>query len=216
MSGENFIPPGLANVVNTGSPPFNSSSASFDNWLRGFLPSFSDRNVERVKDLYPETGSSEEIPNYNTSYTRAGLIYRDSVLACPTYWTARSAHKKSYVGEYSIAPAKHASDTEWVVLSFSLALTCSETDIWQWNKVNAIQKSQPLIYSGFTGAFASFFQTGDPNAHKLTTASEPGVYENWGTGEEFVIESSGFENVRVDTLNKRCGFWRQVAADVPI
>jgi hypothetical protein len=82
--------------------------------------------------------------------------------------------------------------------------------------VNPIQKSQPLIYSGFTGAFASFFLTGDPNANKLTNESEPGVPENWATGEEFVIKSDGFENVKVEMLDKRCGFWREVAADVPI
>lgn len=196
--GENFIPPGLGGANNNGSPPFNSSTASFDNWLRGFLPGFSDRNIARVEELYPEVGSTETISSYNTSYTRAGLIYRDIVLACPTYWTARAAHKKSYVGEYSISPAKHASDTIY------------------WNQVNAVQKSQPLIYDGFTGAFASFFQTGDPNAHKLTNESIPGVPENWKTGEEFVIEADGFENLRVDELSERCGFWRQVADDVPI
>jgi hypothetical protein len=73
-----------------------------------------------------------------------------------------------------------------------------------------------LIYDGFTGAFASFFQTGDPNAHKLTNETEPGVPENWRTGEEFVILPDGFENVKVDMLNARCGFWREVADDVPI
>jgi hypothetical protein len=66
--------------------------------------------------MYPANGSSEEIPSYNDTYTRAGLIYRDIVLACPTYWMARAAHKKSYVGEYSIPPAKHASDTIYVRL----------------------------------------------------------------------------------------------------
>lgn len=112
--GENFIPPGLGGAANSGTPPFNSSIASFDGWLRGFLPSFSDRNIARVEALYPEVGSTEILTTYNTSYTRAGLIYRDIVLACPTYWTARAAHKKSYVGEYSIPPAKHASDTIYV------------------------------------------------------------------------------------------------------
>jgi len=73
-----------------------------------------------------------------------------------------------------------------------------------------------LIYDGFTGAFASFFQTGDPNAHKLTNETEPEVPENWRTGEEFVILPDGFENVEVDMLNARCGFWREVADDVPI
>jgi hypothetical protein len=82
--------------------------------------------------------------------------------------------------------------------------------------VNNIQKTQPLIYEGFAGAFASFFQTGDPNAHKLTNGSQPGVPENWRTGQEFVIQADGFETVNVDELNRRCGFWRQVADDVPI
>lgn len=40
--------------------------------------------------------------------------------------------------------------------------------------------------------------------------------ENWATGEEFVIKSDGFENVKVEMLDKRCEFWREVAADVPI
>jgi hypothetical protein len=42
------------------------------------------------------------------------------------------------------------------------------------------------------------------------------VPENWRTGEEFVILQNGFDNVKVDDLNKKCGFWRQVANDVPI
>jgi len=86
----------------------------------------------------------------------------------------------------------------------------------KWNQVNPIQKSQPFIYEGFTGAFASFFQTGDPNAHKLTNASVPSVPENWRTGEEFVIQENEFGDSRVAELNERCGFWRQVAGDVPI
>lgn len=86
----------------------------------------------------------------------------------------------------------------------------------KWNQVNPIQKAQPLIYDGFTGAFASFFQTGDPNALKLTNESEPGVPESWRTGEEFVIETNGFKNVNVNMLDNRCGFWREIAADVPI
>ena len=98
----------------------------------------------------------------------------------------------------------------------NLLLNIEQADNIKWNQVTSIQKSQPLIYDGFTGAFASFFQTGDPNAHKLTNGSEPGVPDNWRTGEEFVIESGGFDNIKVNMLNERCGFWREVAADVPI
>ncbi len=40
--------------------------------------------------------------------------------------------------------------------------------------------------------------------------------ENWLTGEECVIESGGFDDIKVEMLNERCGFWRKVAADMPI
>lgn len=112
--GENFIPPGLANATDVGTPAFNSSLASFNNWLSGYLPGFSQDDLDKVKELYPEVGSTETITSYNDTYTRAGLIFRDSVLACPGYWMATAASKGSYLGEYSIAPAKHASDTGWV------------------------------------------------------------------------------------------------------
>ncbi|OBT69896.1 hypothetical protein VE03_00662 [Pseudogymnoascus sp. 23342-1-I1] len=195
--GENFLPPGLKSETNLGTPAFNSSIASFNDWLGGFLPRFSKHGIQRVKALYPEIGSTETISSYNTTYERAQLIYRDVVLACPAYWMAGAAHKKSYVGEYTISPAKHASDTTW------------------WNQVNPIQKSNTTIYVGFAGAFASFFQTGDPNAHKLTDATVLGVPENRSTGKEFVISEDGFHNVKISALRERCEFWRQSAKDVP-
>lgn len=111
--GENFIPPGFQNATNTGSPPFNSSLASFEGWLDGYLPGLSAQDLREVNELYPAVGTAEEL-EYNITYVRAGLIYRDTVLACPTFWMARASHKKSYVGEYTIAPATHATDTEWV------------------------------------------------------------------------------------------------------
>jgi hypothetical protein len=36
-----------------------------------------------VKKLYPVNGTAETLPTYNTTFVRAGLIYRDVVLACP-------------------------------------------------------------------------------------------------------------------------------------
>lgn len=73
-----------------------------------------------------------------------------------------------------------------------------------------------MIYDGFTGAFASFFQTGDPNAHKLTNKSEPGVPESGKSGDEFVIMTNGFDNVKTSMLAARCRVWREVASSVPI
>ena len=73
-----------------------------------------------------------------------------------------------------------------------------------------------MIYDGYAGAFASFFQTSDPNAHKLTNASQPGVPELKLKQEEFVIEADGFANVKVAMLESRCKFWRSVGGQIPI
>lgn len=193
--GENFIPPGLQNATSVGG--YNDSLASIESWLHGYLPDFSAQDFQRLQHLYHAQGSAEELPSYNTTYVRAGLIYRDSVLACPALWMAQSSKHDGYVGEYTIPPAKHGSDTIY------------------WNRVNAVQKSDPLIYKGYAGAFASFFQTGDPDAHKLTNGSEPGMPET-GTGEEFVVRTGGFANVGIGMLEERCEFWRSVAGRVPI
>lgn len=77
--------------------------------------------------------------------------------------------------------------------------------------MNSIQQTDPLIYEGYTGAFASFFQTSDPNAHKLTNGSQPGVPESRMTNEEFVIKADGFANVDTKMLKRRCDFWRSMA-----
>jgi hypothetical protein len=73
-----------------------------------------------------------------------------------------------------------------------------------------------LIYDGYAGAFASFFQTGDPNAHKLTGGSQPGVPESRQTNREFVIEADGFATVPMGQMKERCDFWRSVAFEIPV
>lgn len=112
--GESFIPPGLNGAQDSGTPPFNSSTASFDKWLAGYLPGLSQEELDEMRSLYPEAGTAEAVPSYNGSYTRAGLVYRDTVLACPAYWLAGAAPEGNYLGEYSISPAKHGSDTIYV------------------------------------------------------------------------------------------------------
>ncbi|KAK1972951.1 carboxylesterase [Colletotrichum sublineola] len=194
--GENFVPAGLQNATSTGSPPFNSSGASFDEWLRGFLPGFGDCEIEGVKRLYPTAGTTETI-SYNTTYVRAGLIYRDVVLSCPALWFSGAAQKGGWLGEYSLDPSRHASDTIW------------------WNQINAVQKSDPARYQGYTGAFASFFQTGDPNTLKLSTsaaASVPTLKNN----KEWVVGAAGFVTAELDQLERRCRFWKKTAAKIPV
>ncbi|KAL1613109.1 hypothetical protein SLS60_001341 [Paraconiothyrium brasiliense] len=191
--GENFIPPGLNSA--SGSGGFNSSTAGFNAWLAGYLPGLRGADVQKLKTLYPRNGTAEEIA-WNTSYTRAGLIYRDLQLACPAYWLAASARKGSLI-EYTISPAKHASDTIY------------------WNQVNAVQTSDPLTYKAYAGAMASFVQTGDPNAHKVTNSSVVGV-PSLKDGEQFVIRSGEIANSNVDQLEKRCAFWLSVGDRIPI
>ena len=110
--GENFIPPGLQSVANSGPPPFNSSVASFHNWLSGHLPGLSASDLYMVKSLNPPSGASDDLPAENISYIRAGLIYRDTTLACPAFWMASAAKKISYPAQYIVSPAKHGSDME--------------------------------------------------------------------------------------------------------
>ena len=208
--GQNFIPPSLANAStpNPNGPKdnatsFNSSTASFDDWLHGFLPDLPQPQFDQLTNTYyPPSGSSENIPSYNDTYTRAGLIFRDLVLACPTYWLASSTAASTgsgYLGEYTIPPATHASDTQY------------------WNQVNSIQQTQPLIYDGFAGAFGSYFGTGDPNQNKLTNASEAAVPLLEGTNRtEWVIESDGFDTVGIGMLEWRCAFWKSVADFVDV
>ncbi|KGO39645.1 Carboxylesterase, type B [Penicillium expansum] len=193
--GQNFVPSGLDSTVSVNG--FNSSVASFHQWLSGFVPGLSTKSIGEVESLYPAEGSTETIDSYNTSYVRAGLVYRDVVLACPAYWIASAATEKGYLGEYTISPATHGSDTIY------------------WNRINAVQKTNPVVYEGYAGAFASFFQTGDPNAHKVTNASQPGVPE-LDTGEEFVVVDDGLENVKLPQLKKRCDFWRRLAKEIPV
>lgn len=114
--GTNFIPQGLENDTTVSG--YNDTEASFDGWLAGYLPTFSAQQLEKVKELYPPVGKTETF-TYNTTYERAGLVFRDSVLACPGYWIAKAARGGGWVGEYSIPPAKHGSDTEWVSTSDS-------------------------------------------------------------------------------------------------
>ncbi|KAI1864259.1 hypothetical protein JX265_008630 [Neoarthrinium moseri] len=173
---------------------FVSSNVVYDSWIADFLPKFSAADLDRLNALYPVAGHAESIPAYNDSYTRVGLIYRDSVLACPAYWTAGAAPKGSWLGEYTISPAKHASD---------------------WNTVNAIQQTDPLHYEGYAGAFASYFMTGDPNALKLTAEDVAGV-PALKTGQEFVIDSAGFTTRNLSQFMERCDFWREVAPRLPV
>jgi carboxylesterase type B len=150
--GENFIPPGFANSTTSPIDGFNSSSSSFNTWLSGFLPDLTPTDITALKTLYPPTGTAEEIA-YNSTYTRAGLLYRDIVLACPAYWLSRTAANKGWLMEYTISPAKHASDVQY------------------WNTIGAVQRTDKVTYEGYAGAMASFVMTGDPNRHKVTDGS---------------------------------------------
>ncbi|CAO2657585.1 Nn.00g037110.m01.CDS01 [Neocucurbitaria sp. VM-36] len=193
--GENFIPPGFATATGGGPSGFNSSQSSFDAWLAGYLPAFRAADLDRVKDLYPAAGEAEQI-SWDSTYVRAGLLYRDLVLACPAYWLAKKA-EKGWLVEYTISPAKHASDVQY------------------WNTINAIQKSDPLTYEAYAGAMASFIQTGDPNAHKVTNGSVAGV-PDVEDGEQFLVTAQGVKTGGIQMLEERCAFWLGVAERVPI
>ncbi|KAH8890970.1 carboxylesterase [Thozetella sp. PMI_491] len=182
--GENFLPGGL------------STLEGYDAWLKGFLPGLGSKDLDDVKAVYPVVGTTETL-SYNSSTTAASLVFRDVVLACPAFWMAGAAPRGSWLGEYTIAPAKHASDTTW------------------WNTLNSVQKTDPFHYQGYTGTFASFFQTGDPNAQKLTNSSIPGV-PPLSSSQEFVINEEGFAHADLAQLKRRCSLWQKLGPRIPI
>lgn len=107
---------------------------------------------------------------------------------------------------------------QMAVLNLQSATTNSRrirSDKLQWNRINDVQKTDKLVYNGYTGSFASFFQTGDPNAHKITDSSQPGV-PSVKQGGEFVIKSDGFANTKATQLDKRCAFWQKYGSSVPV
>lgn len=106
--GENFTPPGLTRPSRS-----NDSLSPFESWITGFFPGLDRKVLQEVEELYPPKGSTETI-SYSDNSQRAGLIYRDVVLACPAFWVAKAAKTKGRLGEYTILPAKHASDTVYV------------------------------------------------------------------------------------------------------
>ncbi|KAF3004071.1 hypothetical protein E8E13_002608 [Curvularia kusanoi] len=193
--GENFIPPGFQSPNTSTSDGFNASTSSFTAWLTGFLPGLTSTDIARAETLYPPAGSAEQLA-YNTTYVRAGLLYRDLVLACPAYWVSAKA-EKGWLVEYTIGPAKHASDTVY------------------WNQVNPVQISDSQTYRGYAGALASFVQTGDPNAHKVTGASVPGL-PRVGEGRQFLVTAEGLGQGPIGQLQERCAFWLDVGGRVPI
>jgi hypothetical protein len=85
----------------------------------------------------------------------------------------------------------------------------------QWNTVNVAQQTDPFHYHGYTGAFASFFVTGNPNTLKLTNSSVPGV-PDLDTGKEFNINANGFADVDITQFEKRCALWKKLAPRIPI
>ncbi|EGY14587.1 hypothetical protein VD0002_g4773 [Verticillium dahliae] len=184
--GESFIPASLQGAAN---------ETAFDKWLRGFLPNLSECEIAAVKKHYPAEGATETI-DYDSTWVRAGLVYRDNVLSCPAYWFTNAA-SQGYFGEYSLTPSLHASDTFW------------------WNRINATQLRRPSYYRGYAGAIASFLMKGNPNELKLTpedVASVPIVQD----GSEWVINGNGFDTADAKRLASRCAFWRKTSARVPV
>ena len=85
----------------------------------------------------------------------------------------------------------------------------------QWYQPNARQQSDRLHYEGFAGAMASFFQTGDPNALKLTALSVPEV-PPLSSHKEYVITETGFTTLDYGLLEERCNFWKSIGPKIPI
>ncbi len=209
--GESFVPTWpIQSATTNGSDPFGG-------WLRRYLPDLAPEDAGEVSRLYPETGDVEDDGGHGggagaddgasdaserSAYAagnpsgRAGLVYRDVTLACPALWMA-GLGEDAWLGEYAIAPAKHASDTYW------------------WNTASPAQAADPLHYRGYAGAIASFLAAGNPNAHKLTAADEAGV-PRVASGRAWTVARRGFGTHSLRVLERRCAFWRRAGERISV
>jgi hypothetical protein len=62
---------------------------------------------------------------------------------------------------------------------------------------------------------ASFIQTGDPNAHKVTNTTVSGV-PDVEEGKQFLVTSSGLRQGEISMLEARCKYWFGVAGKIPV
>lgn len=198
--------PSSPGYTNTRADNFNSTTSGFRYWLSGFLPTLTPAQLSTIEDLYPASPTDLAASNYTTTHDRAGFIYRDLVLTCPSIWLALSPSSlPSYIGEYTILPARHASDTQW------------------WNSIQPVQTAPPLgpfLYKGYAGSYASFVMTGDPNKNKLTETSEIApLWPVFNRGKKYLqwgMTSEGFETKGSEVVRGRCEFWRKMGGAVPV
>lgn len=85
----------------------------------------------------------------------------------------------------------------------------------EYTSLQAAYRRTPSLTLAAPGAFASFFQTGDPNALKLSASTEAGV-PPLKDSKEWVVNPEGFATADLGQLEKRCGFWKKTAAKIPI
>ncbi|KAH7305825.1 acetylcholinesterase [Stachybotrys elegans] len=173
-----------------------SAAGDFDIWLEDYLPGLSKCDVSQIGRLYPPSGIISETESYSDAFTRAGLVYRDTVLTCPALWTAGAA-ETGWLGEYTMAPARHASDVYW------------------WNTINEAHTRDLLHYQGYAGALASFFATGDPNKLKLTEPAVAGT-PKLASGKRWIIDEAGFGTGDVALIKQRRNLWRRLSHKIPI
>jgi hypothetical protein len=62
---------------------------------------------------------------------------------------------------------------------------------------------------------ASFVETGNPNAHKVTNATVSGV-PDVEEGKQFLVTASGLRQGGISMLEARCKYWSGVADRVPV
>ncbi|KAH8649083.1 Alpha/Beta hydrolase protein [Xylariales sp. PMI_506] len=193
--GQFFLPKSMKHSEWT-ETGFNFSNAGFESWLKNYLPSVTNETYNRILEVYPIQGSAEVIGDWHNPYERASILYRDLQLACPAYFLA-STKKDGYMFQYNIGASSHGDDAVF------------------WMNPHEGQLQYPLLYQGLAGAYSSYVQTGDPNAHKLTNSSireAPNIH----TGLQYSFGSHGIRTGRLVELPERCGFWLSIASEIAL
>ena len=207
-----------------------STNADFDAFLGAIMPNytFADGIAGRVETQYPAVGANGS--PFATQSDRVEAFLRDSSMTCNVRYLADAlGQDKVWAMQYSVAPGWHGTDL--------LAAFWNE-DIDMGSVMDFLASAAHIAAGLFLGGlarayqsyFASYIQTGSPNAKRLSTWSNlpwPGTAE-WSqpdfSGDKVanVLNVdygllSFFSNVDDDQMPQAsCAFWQDFTKAVTV
>lgn len=177
------------------APPRVESNDQFASYIRDLIPGIQPEVVKYiVQELYPNPSSDGEEP----APGRANAFIGDFSLICQTNYAARAFLNQTYNYQFSIHPALHGWDLEYLFFSTDGTQLSSSSD--DSGEVGVIQ--EPLARQ-LRGYVTNFVKGGDPNSDGLVEFPVQG-----GAGKKVEFGSEGVSVERDGSVGERCQ-WMQ-------